>query len=105
MAKGQASKEQFFNKILEVFPGSFMYNGGKEVRISFEENGEPIQLKIAATCAKVPVSADGAEITPTPVASAFDTVSDSKVTKTASVEVTKEEKDNVAALLSSLGLV
>lgn len=103
MAKGQASKEQFFNKILEVFPGSFMYNGNKEIRVPFEENGETIQLKIAATCAKTPVTPDGS-VMPTSDEGIDFAAAAQENSKAAPAEITQEEKDNVASLLASLGL-
>ena len=100
MAKGQASKELFYNKLLEVFPGSFMYNGNKEVRIPFEEGGEVVQLKIAATCAKIPVP-DPEHESETVVFNVNSPVADAPQ---ASAEITDEEKQNVADLLASLGL-
>ena len=100
MARGAVAKEIVFNKILETFEGSFMYNGNKEVRIPFEEGGEVVQLKIAATCAKIPVP-DPEHESETVV---FNVNSPAADAPQASAEITDEEKQNVADLLASLGL-
>ena len=44
MAKGAISKIEITKKILEMFEGSFTYNGGKEIRIPLIEEGEEIQI-------------------------------------------------------------
>ena len=38
--KGSFAKAEITEKIMEVFSGSFLYNGGKEIRIPCVENGE-----------------------------------------------------------------
>ena len=48
MARGSEQKEIIIQKILETFAGSFLYNGGKEIRIPIDD----IQIKVALTCAK-----------------------------------------------------
>ena len=102
MAKGQQLKKDIQNKILAVFPGSFLYNDAKEIRICGTEGGELIQIKVALTYAKenVEVGADNAmpgdfpapkTTAPTPV-------------NTAPVQPSESEKQKVADLLKSLGL-
>ena len=102
MAKGAESKTKIQKQILEAFPGSFLYNDGKEIRIPMIEGGEQVQIKIALTCAKenVEIGADNAMpgdfpapkmTAPTPV-------------NTAPVQPSVEEKQKVADLLKSLGL-
>ena len=89
MAKGAESKSVITNKILEAFPGSFVYD--KEIRIPMAEGGETIQIKCVLTCAKTNVDAGG------PV----QTVSSSSP---AAAELTETEKSEVEDLISSLGL-
>lgn len=55
-AKGSIAKKEISKKILEVFPNSFMYNDGKEIRINVTEEGNPIQIKVVLTAAKTAVS-------------------------------------------------
>jgi hypothetical protein len=52
MARGSESKEIIKNKILELFPGSFVCNDGREIRIPMQEAGEQIEIKVALTAAK-----------------------------------------------------
>lgn len=64
--KGTATKAIIQKKILETFPGSFLYNDGKEIRITMQEDGADVQIKVALTAAKTPVSADGEEFAVNP---------------------------------------
>ncbi len=97
MAKGQIAKQEITKKILETFEGSFLYDGGKEIRIPIIEEGNLVQVKVTLTCAKVNVAPEGEE--EQQVESAFPTAP-----KAASLKPTEEEKQNVAAMLKSLGL-
>lgn len=93
-AKGAESKELIVKKILETFEGSFKYD--KELRIPMIENGEPIEIKVALTCAKTNVGG-GEAVNVNPSA---DAPAEPKL-----VEPTEEEKANVSELLAKLGLV
>lgn len=92
MAKGQVSKEIITKKILETFEGSFINE--KEIRIPIVENGEPIEIKVALTCAKVNVGG-GAGSVSAEVAPAVNTESR---------EITKEEVSEVRDIIDKLGL-
>lgn len=102
MARGQILKKEIQNKILEMFPGSFLYNDGKEIRICGNEGGEVVQIKVALTCAKenVEVGADNAMPGDFPAPKMTAPTPE----RTAPVQPTEAEKANVAALLKSLGL-
>lgn len=104
MARGALAKEQIFAKILETFEGSFMYNGGKELRIPWDEGGNLVQIKVALTCAKDNVNPTGEVLeksaaVPQEADNFMNFPSPHKRT-----EVTEEEKKNVNDLLSALGL-
>lgn len=104
MAKGAVAKEAIFQKMLNVFEGSFMWNGNKELRIPFNEEGTEVQIKVTLTAAKDNVYPDGAGEVHAPTVSeghAHDT--DVAPTSTL-VEPTEEEKHNVEALLKALNL-
>lgn len=110
MAKGQAAKQEVIATILSTFPDSFLYNGGKEVRINTSEGGEPVQIKITLTAAKNIVTEDGETAVPT-VANAFDMVNtDAEAGKVSNagaaepVKASEEEQANVANLLAELGI-
>lgn len=101
--KGSISKEEVFNKLLEVFPNSFMYNDNKECRINMIEDGEPVQIKVTLTAAKAPVECGedkalpGEEPTKSPAAEV-------SAAAPASIELTEEEKQNVSDLMAALNL-
>ena len=98
--KGSIAKQEVLAKILEVFPNAFQYD--KEIRVPMIENGEEVQIKITLTAAKVNVT-NGAD---TALPGDFPAPTNTPVTpeRTAPVEPTAQEKQNVANLLRSLGL-
>lgn len=104
MAKGAVAKSEIFEKMLEAFEGSFMYNSGKELRIPWDEGGNEVQIKVALTCAKENVNPTG-EVLVKPAAAAKeqDALTGFPAPKKR-VEVTEEEKKNVEDLLKALGL-
>ena len=105
-AKGSVLKGQIMQKILETFPGSFLYNDGKEVRINGIEAGQEIQIKVTLTAAKEAV--DGGSPLPIEISSTVNTMA--QITKAPAheenvpLEPTEEEKQRLSQLLSSLGL-
>ena len=104
MAKGSESKSIFYEKILEMFEGSFIYNDGKEIRIPFNEDGKDIQLKIVVTCAKNNVEPDEGMVVPeikTTIAEGTESVSEEE---SIIREPSTEELDTVNNLMISLGL-
>ena len=98
MARGSILKEQITNKILETFPGSFVFD--KVIIIPGVENSENLQIKVALTCAKVNVERGGDTALPGDTVSAVAQTS----TPSALAEPTAEEKERVSNLLSKLGL-
>lgn len=100
MAKGAVAKQIVFDGIRKVFPDSFFWNGGKELRINVNEEGTPVQIKVTLTAAKEAVSPEG-EVAA--AASKNDTAAPAESLSTLS-EPSEEEKANVEALLNSLGL-
>ena len=102
--KGTILKKEITDKILAMFPNSFLYNDGKEIRICGTEDGTELQIKCVLTCAKANVECGG-DVTlpgetdfPAPINQAPTPVSTQPVAPTA------EEKQTVADLLKSLGL-
>ena len=89
--KGTILKKEITDKILEVFPGSFLYNDGKEIRIPGMEEGQLIQVKVALTCAKTNVEQNGENILPGEEISVSSIDNISQTT----IEVSQEENDPV----------
>lgn len=97
MARGQNSKQDATQKILQLFPGSFVYE--KEIRLPYTEEGEAIQLKCVLTCAKTNVGENEDVAIPGETKETVNTTQEN-----INVEPTQEEKDNVKNLLESFGL-
>ena len=104
MAKGSIAKNEVYNKVMKMFPGSFMYNDGKELRINMEEDGEAVQIKLVLTAAKTPVSSGDDNAVPGAAVASNDTPVASEVATEAPAQVSDEEKQSVQDLMSKLGL-
>lgn len=103
MAKGAIAKQIIFDKVKEVFPDSFMYNNGKELRINMMEEDNLVQIKVTLTAAKEAIDPSGEALKPAAAAPQTDApVSEPVVSQI--VEPSEEEKQNVEDLLKSLGL-
>jgi hypothetical protein len=97
-AKGSVAKQKIFKKILEVFPDSFMYNDGKEIRINEIEDGVPVQIKVTLTAAKAPVEN---ETVPNSIPTNEVNINTSEEYPE---EPSPEEKERLQLLLNKLGL-
>lgn len=106
MAKGSIAKNEVYGKIMEIFPDSFMYNDGKELRINTEEDGEPIQIKLVLTAAKTPVSNGEDNVLPGAEVPFNESLVESKVAEPAPApaQISDEEKQSIQNLMSRLGL-
>lgn len=109
MAKGSIAKQEVAEGILAAFPGSFLYNDGKEIRINTTENGEQVQIKCVLTAAKVAVSPDGDVAIPGAAAPVQRGAWDDTETPSTPAEPTpppaptQNDRETVATLLASLG--
>ena len=110
--KGAQLKNEITQKILATFPGSFLYNDGKEIRIDGMEAGERIQIKVTLTTSKTPVDSEDGTITvmsssDSPIKVSFEGASEVKViapNEKLPIEPTEEEKARLKTLLEGLGL-
>lgn len=101
-AKGSILKQEIASKILAAFPGSFLYNDGKEIRINGTENGEKLQIKLTLTAAKVAVEGGSDVVLPGEVATAD--VKPNVTNEIIPQEPSEEEKERLTMLLNKLGL-
>jgi len=99
--KGAETKAKVTEIILNMFPGSFIYE--KDIRIPYKENGEDIQLKCSLTCAKVNVEPNGDIAIPGAIESNNEMINFSEEPKPIA-QVSQEEKDNVRKLMETFGL-
>lgn len=113
MAKGQA-KQEVAKIILEAFGDkAFLYNDGKEVRVNWVEDGNPVQIKLALTTSKVAVEkgADTAvpgsikhTATAIPKSEMIDFEAAETQVQAAPIEPSTEEKQTIRELMAKLGL-
>ncbi len=103
-AKGSILKQEVASKILAAFPGSFLYNDGKEIRINGVEDGQKLQIKVTLTCAKVAVEGGDDTILPGEKIAATADVKPIGTNEKTPQEPTAEEKERLTTLLNRLGL-
>lgn len=98
--KGTASKAILQKQILDAFPGSFLYNDGKEIRVTMQEDGADVQIKITLTAAKTAVSHDGEVFAEKPAQE--ENIEFAELSSTVSAQPTKEETENVLKMAEFL---
>ena len=103
-AKGSILKQEVSEKILKAFPGSFLYNDGKEIRINGLENGEQLQIKVTLTCAKVADEGGEDVALPGEEKAATADVKPAETNEQVPQEPSAEEKERLTILLNKLGL-
>ena len=97
--KGAAAKEQVIKRISSAFGEDFIGEVDKKIYVWANDNGEKVQIAISLTCPK-----NFVENVPS-VKNKNDEVLDfSAETPTANVEISDEEKKNIAELMAKLGL-
>ena len=100
MAKGSIAKEQIAKKMAEVFGADWIGERDKKYYLWANENGERIQIAISMTCPKTPVDEADASVDSN-VLNFEDGATAGGETQ---VEITVDEKKNVADLMARLGL-
>lgn len=101
-AKGSIAKAEATKMIQDAFGENFLGEFDKKIYIQVPENGEMVQIAIALTCPKTPVTVssgpvvrgDRMDFDSAPVVS----------TPEVKVEITTEERENIAAMMARLGL-
>lgn len=101
-AKGAQAKIDVTQKILETFPGAFVYN--KEIRIPYIEDGTPGQIKVVLTAAKVLVESGEDASLPGEKAVTIKNEVSPEPNEKIPQEPTAEEKERLQTLLNRLGL-
>lgn len=101
MRKGDAAKAAAINTILNTFEGSFMVDKKLYINVKDGPNGEVVQLSIALTMPKTPVSASAVPVT-TPATDGNAAAWESK--PATPTELSAEDKAKVADLCARLGI-
>lgn len=95
MARGNDAKNEVVKRLQEAFGSDYIGEVDKKHYVWANENGEKLQIAIALTCPKTFVEAA------VPVSNKLDF---SAVIPTQPVEISEEEKKNLADLMAKLGL-
>ena len=104
MAKGAQAKQEVMQTILNTFGDkAFLYNDGKEIRINCIEAGEPCQIKVTLTAAKVAVESGEDNALPA-ATTAPSSIEAPALESTVVPELTATEKHNIEELIKKLGL-
>lgn len=101
-AKGSIAKAEVTKMIQDVFGENFLGEFDKKIYVQVLENGEMVQIAIALTCPKTPVT-----ISSGPVVKGDRIDFDSEPVVSAPIvkaEITVEERENIAAMMARLGL-
>ena len=99
MAKGAIAKQIIEQRIAQAFGDDFIGNIDKKLYVWADDGGERVQIAISMTCPKVFVG----EAVDTGVLD-FEAMTPIKASEPAPAEITKEETDNLTALMERLGL-
>lgn len=97
MAKGAIAKENAIKKIAEAFGADYLGEVDKKYYVQAEENGEMVQVALSLTCPKTPIASGGYAAASGP----SDTLVEAPRT---SIEISDDEKKNIADLMARLGL-
>lgn len=101
MRKGDAAKAAAINTILNTFEGSFMIDKKLYINVKDGPNGEVVQLAIALTMPKTPVTADAVPVA-APKVDANAAAWESKPSTPTKLSADDEKK--VADLCARLGI-
>ena len=103
MARGSLAKSTVTNKIMAAFGDDFIGENGGKLYVWASDGGERVQIAIAMTCPKNPVT----EVTmPSGAVTSGGAWGDPVETPTnaPSAEITKEETETLEQLMKKLGL-
>lgn len=104
MARGAIAKQNVINTILNTFgEAAFLSADGKELRIEQMEDGELVQIKIAATCAKTNIERPNTSEDSFPTAPTKKIVAPSDPNTNAGAP-SAEEQQKVIDLMAKLNL-
>lgn len=107
MAKGTVAKDYVAKKLAETFGADYLGEYDKKYYVYGIEGGEKVQIAISMTCPKTPVEFAAVPATTTGGDWNFDDDAPAATAATpvaAAVEITQEERDNIADLMARLGL-
>ena len=103
MAKGVIAKAEVIKTIQAAFGENFLGEFDKKIYVQALENGEMVQIAIALTCPKNPIT-----VTSGPIIKGdkmdFEGEAAISAMPVQNAEITDEERENIAAMMARLGL-
>lgn len=99
-ARGSVAKEQVAKRMADAFGVDWIGERDKKYYVWANENGERVQIAISMTCPKTPIGEAGAPADSNVLNFEDGTTAGGKT----QVEITVDEKKNVADLMARLGL-
>lgn len=101
-ARGSIAKVEVTKMIQDTFGENFLGEFDKKLYVQVSENGEMVQIAIALTCPKTPITVssgpvikgDRMDFDNEPIISA----------PSVKAEITAEERENIATMMARLGL-
>lgn len=102
-AKGSIAKNEVIKMIQTTFGDNFLGEFDKKIYVQVPENGEMVQIAIALTCPKNPIVVSSGPIIKGDKMD-FDSEATISISSTQNVEITNEERENIAAMMARLGL-
>ena len=102
-AKGSIAKVEVTKMIQDAFGENFLGEFDKKIYVQVPENGEMVQIAIALTCPKTPVVVSTG---PVIKGDKMDFENESTISSPLplNVEITDEERENIAIMMARLGL-
>ena len=105
MARGQEAKNFVAKKLAEAFGADYIGEVDKKYYVWSKENGERVQIAISMTCPKVPVETSGyVQIGDYNFEDDAGAVMTTVNAPSEPVEISAEERQNIADLMRKLGL-
>lgn len=102
-AKGTEAKNKIVTKMAEIFGEDWIGEYEKKYYVWSSENGQRTQVAISLTCPKTPIEISQSAVEDNSDWDWSGTIA-AAPEPTVSAEITQEEIDNVANLLTKLGL-
>lgn len=99
-ARGTVAKEQVAKKMADAFGADWIGKFDSKYYVWANENGERVQIAISMTCPKTPIGEAGASAD----SNVLNFEDGATAGGEAQVEITVDEKKNVADLMARLGL-
>lgn len=99
-ARGSVAKEQVAKRMADAFGADWIGERDKKYYVWANENGERVQIAISMTCPKTPIGEAGASAD----LNVLNFEDGATAGREAQVEITVDEKKNVADLMARLGL-